>query len=178
MLLRGDTWNGFLKEYVESLPLGKRNDVLNGLTRFYKEYDKVDRIIKFEPRRYISGPYSSNSYVSLKGSFTKTKASALLKIHYYGSDWIFANRITIVADDFTWKSPALNFYRDHYTKVWEYAYLNLNKAEYRKLADRISSSKEVIIRFHGKQYYDDLQVTERMKQDISAMLKAIDAVNK
>ncbi|WP_283786217.1 hypothetical protein QNI23_007445 [Bermanella sp. WJH001] len=178
MLLRGDTWNGFLKEYIENLPLGKRNDLLNGLTRFYKEYDKVDKIIKFEPLRYISGPYSSNSYVSLKGSFTKSKASALLKINYYGSDWIFSNRITIVADDFTWKSPALKFYRDHYTKVWEYTYLDLDKAEYRMLADKITSSKEVIIRFHGKQYYDDLEVTERMKQDISAMLKAIDAINK
>ena len=177
MLLRGDTWNGFLKEYVESFPIEKRNDVLRGLTRFYKDYDKVDKVIKFEPLRYISGPYSSNSYVSLKGSLTRSKASALLKIRYYGSSWIFANRITVVADDFTWKSSDLHFYRDNYTKVWEYTYLDLSQPEYRKIANKIVSSKEVIIRFHGKQYYDDLQVTERMKQDISAMLKVIDAIN-
>ncbi|WP_019647367.1 hypothetical protein [Pseudoalteromonas piscicida] len=177
MLLRGNTWNGFLKAYVENLPLEKRNDVLNGLSRFYKEYDKVDRVIKFEPLRYISGPYSSNSYVSLKGSFTKLKASALLKIQYYGNDWLFADRITIVADDFIWKSPERKFYRDHYTKVWEYTYFDLKQMEFRRLADKIVTSKDVIIRFHGKQYYDDLQVTDRMKQDISVMLKAIDVIN-
>jgi hypothetical protein len=177
MLLRGKTWNGFLKEYIESFPIEKRDGILKGITRFYIEYDKVDKIIKFEPLRYISGPYSSNSYVSLKGTLTKSKANALLKIRYYGSSWIFASRITVVADDFTWKSPELKFYRDHYTKVWEYTFLDLNKPKYRNIADRIASSKDVIIRFHGKQYYADLQVTERMKQDISAMLKAIDIIN-
>jgi hypothetical protein len=178
MLLRGSEWNGFLKEYIESFPLEKRDDILKGLTRFYIGYDKVEKIIKFEPLRYISGPYSSNSYVSLKGSLTKSKANALLKIRYYGSSWIFAHRITVVADDFTWKSPELKFYRDNYTKVWEYTFLDLSNPKYRKIADKIASSKEVIIRFHGKQYYDDLQVTERMKKDILAMLKAIDAINK
>ncbi len=177
MLLRGDTWNGFLKEYVASFPLEKRGDILEGLSRFYIEFDKVYKIIKFEPLRYISGPYSSNSYVSLKGSLSTSKANALLKIQYYRSSWVFADRITIVADAFTWKSPELKLSRDHYTKVWEYTYLDISKPEYRKIADKIISSKEAIIRFHGKQYYDDLQITERMKQDISAMLKAIDAIN-
>lgn len=177
MLLRGQTWNGFLKDYVNSFPPEKRDGVLRALTRFYKEYDKVDKIIKFEPLRYASGPYSSNSYVSLEGSLTKSKANALLTIRYYGSSWIFAHRITIVADDFTWNSPELEFYRDHYTNVWEYTFFDISNPEYRKIADKIVSSKEAIIRFHGKEYYSDLEVTERMKKDMSAMLKAIDFIN-
>lgn len=123
------------------------------------------------------GPYSSTSYISLKGALTKSKAIALLEIYYYGSSWIFADRITVVADDFTWKSPELRFYRDHYTKVWEYTYLDVIRPKYRRIVDKIISSKYEIIRFHGDQYYDDLQVTERMKQDISEMLKAIDGIN-
>jgi len=177
MLLSGKTWNDFLKKYIESISIEKRDNVLKGLTRYFLEYDKVDKMIKFEPVRYLSGPYSSNSYVSLSGKITKSRANALLKFLYYGSSWIFAHRITVVADDFTWKSPNLKFYRDHYTNVWEYAYLDLDNVKYRKIADRIVSSKEVIVRFHGNQYYDDLQVTERMKKDISLMLKSIDAIN-
>jgi hypothetical protein len=113
----------------------------------------------------------------LKGSLTTSRATGLLKIYYYGESWLFADRITIVADDVTWKSPKLEFYRDHYSNVWEYTYLDISKPEYRRLANKIIASKDVIIRFHGKQYYDDLQVTEREKTDIAAMLKAIDAIN-
>jgi len=177
MLLRGWVWNDFLKKYVESFPLEKRDDILKGLTRFTVDYDKVEKIIKFEPLRYISGPYSSNSYVSLQGNLTKSKAYTLLKINYYGNSWVFAHKITVVADDFTWKSPELKFYRNHSSKVWEYTFLDLSNPQYRNIANKIASSKEVIIRFHGKQYYDDLQVTPRMKKDILEMLKAIDAIN-
>ena len=151
--------------------------MLDGLTKFYKEYDKVDKTIKFDPLRYISEPYAFNSYVSLTGNLTKSKANAFLKVRYHGSSWIFANSITVVADDFKWESPELKFYRDSYTKVTEYAYLDINKPEHRKIADKIISSKEVIIRFNGDQYYHDLEVTERMKKDIYVMLKTIDAIN-
>ncbi len=177
MLLRKNTWNGFLKKYIEKFSLEKRDTILRGLTRFYIAYDKVEKIIKFEPLRYISGPYSLNSYVSLQGSLTKSKASALLKIHYYSYSWIFANKITVIADNFTWKSPELKFYRDNNSKIWEYTFLDLDNPKYRMIADKIASSKEVIIRFYGEQYYDDIQITERMKEDILAMLKTIDTIN-
>lgn len=177
MLLRGNTWNGFLKKYIESFPINKRDAVLRGLSRYYKEYDKVEKNVRFEPLRYMSGPYSSTSYVSMQGSLTHSKANALLKFLYYGNSWIFAHSITVSADDFTWKSAELKFYRNNYSNVWEYSFLDISKPQYRKIADKIVSSKEVIIRFNGNQYYYDLQVTERMKQDISAMLKAVDAIN-
>lgn len=178
MLLRGNTWNGFLKGFIESLPVEKRDDVLKGLTRFYKEYDKVDKVIKFEPLRYISGPYTWHSYVSLKGQIKVGKVDAFVKIQYYGSSWIFAESIKVVADDFTWQSPKLNFYKDNYTEVWEYTYLDLSEPSVRELVNNIINSQETIIRFQGRQYYSDLVVTERMKIDLKAMIKAIDTINK
>ncbi len=178
MLLRGDNWNNCLKSFIESVPVNKRFDILDGITRYYFEYDKVEKKIKFEPLRYISGPYSSNSYISLKGSLTDQKAQALLMIQYMGDSWIFADNIKIVADDFSWQSPKMEFYRDNTSVVWEYTYLDLNNQEIRSLIDKIISAKEPIIRFVGQQYYSDLVVTERMKSDIKAMLKAIDTINR
>jgi len=60
--------------------------------------------------------------------------------------------------------------------VWETAYLNLSKKEYRAVAEKIVSSEEAIIRFQGKQYYSDLTVTDRMRDDIKYMLKALDQI--
>jgi hypothetical protein len=178
MLLRGDDWNNCLKSFIESIPAKKRFDILDGITRYYFEYDKVEKKIKFEPLRYISGPYSSNSYISLKGSLTNQKAQALLMIQYMGDSWVFADNIKIVADDFSWQSPKIEFYRDNTSVVWEYTYFNLDNLETRNLIDKIISAKESIIRFVGPQYYSDLVVTERMKSDIKAMLKAIDTINR
>ena len=178
MLLREKDWNGFLKDFVESFPISKRHDILNGLTRFYKSYYKVEKEITFEPLRYFSGPYASSSYVSLQGSFKKDKALSLMKIKYYGSDWIFSERIKIVADDYEWESPELEFYRDHsYGKVWEYAFLDVSEPKINEVLNAIISSDESIIRFYGTQYYSDLEVTDRMKTDLRAMLNAIKAVN-
>ena len=73
----------------------------------------------------------------------------------------------------------MEFYRDNYGgNVWEYAYLDISNPEYRKVADKIASSKEVIIRFQGKQYYSDLSLSQRMKSDLMAMLDVVDVVNK
>jgi hypothetical protein len=177
-LLRQGDWNESLKPFVSSYSQEKADTIIDGLTRYYWEYDKVDKKIKYEPLRYMSEPYSNSKYVSMQGSIEKGKAVGLLKLKFYGSSWIFADSVKIVADDLTWQSPKMNFYRDNYGgNVWEYAYLDISKPEYRDIANKIASSKEVIIRFQGKQYYSDLTLSQRMKSDLMAMLKAIDVVN-
>ncbi|HBG78647.1 MAG TPA: hypothetical protein DDW84_07390 [Phycisphaerales bacterium] len=178
MLLRSEDWTNCLKGFVESIPANKRYDVIDGITRFYFNYDKFEKAIKFEPLRYISGPYASNSYISLKGSLTNQKTQALLKVQYMGDSWIFADRIKIVADDFSWQSPTIEFYRDSTSVVWEYTYFDLANPEIRNLVDKIISANEVVIRFIGPQYYSDFDVPNRMKTDIAAMLKAIDTINR
>lgn len=176
-LLRGESWNGYLKRYVESFPVEKRGPILDGITRHVTDYDKVEGFIRFEPVRYISEPYSRKSYVAVMGVLRPGKATALLKLHYYGDSWLFAEGVKVVTDGVPFQSPALKFSRDHYGgKVWETALLDLSKPEVRALADKIVASKEAIIRFQGKQYYSDLTVTDRMREDIGAMLKAIDAI--
>jgi len=179
MLLRSKTWNDFLKEYIETFSLEQRDDILKGLTRFWLKYDKVNKYINFSPLKYSSGPYAKNSYVSLDGRFTDVKANANLIIRYFGKSPIFANKITVAAGDFIWETSSAerHFFSDQSSKAaLEYIVLELSNPKYRDIADKIISPNKVIIQFNGKHNYE-LTVTERMKQDISAMLKAIDAVN-
>lgn len=177
-LLRGQSWNDYLKAYVESFPVEKRGPILDGISRHVTDYDKVEGFIRFEPLRYISDAYSQKSYVAVVGILRPGKASAFLKLHYYGEDWLFAERVKVVTDGTPFQSPSLTFKRDHAGgKVWETVLLELSNPEVRALADRIVASKEAIIRFQGRQYYSDLTVSDRMREDIGAMLKALDAIN-
>ena len=176
-LLRGDDWNGYLKAYVDSFPPEKRDTILEGITRHVTDYDKVEGFIRFEPVRYMSGPYAKKSYVAVVGTLRPEKATVFLKLHYYDDSWLFAKSFKVVTDGVPFQSPAVRFNRDNYGgNVWETAYLDLSKKKYRALADKIVSSKEAIIRFQGKQYYSDLTVTDRMREDIGSMLKALDVI--
>lgn len=176
MLLRTSTWNGFLKDYVLSFPENDRDPILLALTRFWVGYDKVDKIIKFKPLAYFSGPYAFHPYISLTGTLEKYKVKAFVKLRYFGNNWIFAEKVKIVADDFTWESDNLNFTRDNSSgKVWEYAYLDYNNKEIKELLLKIVNSNETIIRFIGE-YYFDLTVTERMKKDIKSLINAIEII--
>lgn len=175
--LSGKKWDEFLKDYVEGFPVEKRDTILRGLTRFYVDYDQAEQAIRFEPLRYTTGPYSMHSYVSLVGTLTRGRAEALLKIRFYGLDWLHAHRIKAVADHFVWESPPLEFRREHSRRFWEYVLLDISEPEYRRLAEKFTSAEIAIIRFYGRERYSDLEVTERMKQDMEAMLAAMDAIN-
>lgn len=183
-VLSAEDWNGFLKDYIESFPPNKREVILQGLTRFVVKYDRVDKIIRFSPQftRYVfDGPPKPNvppnwSFISLTGTLGQKNASAFVQVQYSGDDWIFADSIKIVADDYTWESPKIDFKRDNSKMVWEYALLNYSDPEIAKLVDKIISSKEAIVRFKGKYYYD-LTVTRQMRDDMRYMLAAIKAIN-
>lgn len=176
-LLRLNDWDEYLSNYIYSLPIEKRHPVLDGVSRHYHEYDKVEKFIRFMPLKYISGPYALASHVALRGVLKDSIAFAYLVVQYYGASWIFADRLTIVVDDEKIELDSLVFKRDnHGGDVWEYALLSLANIEYRNIAKKISVANEVIIRFHG-QYYTDLEVSERMKTDLKAMLGAVYTLN-
>jgi len=149
ILLRGEEWDGFLKSYIETFPPAKREVILQGITRFCVDYDKVDKIIRFEPLRYIDGPYASTSYISFKGTLRPNKATAFVVVQYYGDDWIFADGIKVVADDYTWQSPKLEFSRDNYGgNVWEFELISYSDPVIAKMIDKVISSK-VLFRPNG-----------------------------
>lgn len=173
-----DEQSRHLETYVRSLPLEKREVILEGIRRHHTRHDEVKGFIRFEPVRRLSGPYARSSHIGLIGTLQPGKANAWAKIHYHNDVWVFAKGLRILTDDEIHELPDLKFRRDNYGgKVWETAVLDLSKSRNRDLIERIVSSKEAIIRFQGEKYYSDLPVTARMREDMEAMLKAIDAIN-
>ena len=169
-LLRGVEWEVYLKDYILSLPLEKRHDVVDGLTRHHHDYDEVEKLIKFKPIQYFSGPYHNTSYVGATGTISAEDTELMLVIKYYGSYWLFAERVKVVVGDYTWESRNMYFRREHDTNVWETGYISIIGKDRIELAEKIASSEKVIVRVYGRDHYHDIIVSEAMKADIKAAI--------
>ncbi|MDA3886312.1 MAG: hypothetical protein PF638_12025 [Candidatus Delongbacteria bacterium] len=177
MILSKNGWT-ILKEVIEPFSTKSSEVIINAFLRYSFGYDKVDKVIKFRPLQDFSSPYLEKSFILLKGFIENNKVSGSIMFNHHGKSWLFAKTIKIVADDFTWESPELNFMRENGSDyIVEYTFMDLEDKDSRILLDNIIKSKETIIRFRGDQYYSDFIVSDRMKSDIKIMLKAIDIIN-
>lgn len=130
----------------------------------------------FDGKVVVSGlPYNNkDSYLSAKIIFSKDgKATPFLVSHYENDNWLFVNKYSIAADDFRWKSKNLDFQRDNSSgKIWEWNNSYIND-EYLTILNKIVSAKEIKIRFHGKQYYDDYALTQIQQKELSSLVELI-----
>ena len=186
-LLRVKTRDDVLMPLIERYPAAKRDLIVDGLTKHDFDYDKVDQVIRFEPRRFafqrepirfIPEPYAQKSYVAVVGQIKASRADAWLRFRYHGRFWIFADQLSIMIDGKTTNLTSVKFSRNNLDTVWETAALDLNIAANRNLVDRLVSSKEAIVRFRGSRGSSDLIVTDRMRSDLKAMLIAVDTINR
>lgn len=174
--IKTSDWNGYLKNFVLKFPAATGDSILDGLTRGYSEYDKVEKMIRFGPDRDEASEYFDNSYIAFSGFIKNSKISAFVKFNYSGSNWIYANRIKLVCDDDTFEFDSLSFFSyEASTFVSEYVILDFDENMYR-LITKIISSNETIIRFYGDPMYSDLVVSEKMKLDMKSFLKTINAL--
>lgn len=140
-------------------------DLLVGSDDIRIETDRVEGITYVKPFYY-----SNKSSYQIHLAYTDNHHFFRVKLKYYGSDWIFANSITVSANDFRWRSGPLPFKRDHYAEVWEWVDVPLD-AHYVSISERLSNSDFAVIRFHGKSYYSDLELTDREQENLILMLK-------
>ena len=107
-----------------------------------------------------------------------------IRYNYTADDWVFWEKLTIVTDEhkyFKLVGPFDTVRDNDGGVVWEYydepLYSNqsLDTEELLMLQD-IADSEEVIIRFEGDEYYDDLYVTDTDKaiiRDVLALYSAL-----
>ena len=174
--IKTSDWNGYLKNLVSDFPPSTADSILDGLTLYYHEWDKVERMIRFDADRNPSANYNGHSYICFSGFIKDKKVIPFVKFNYSGPDWIYANRIKLVCDDETFEYDSLRFYTIATTQyVSEYVLMPYN-AEMQDLITKIINSKETIIRFYGDPIYSDLVVTNRMKLDLKEFMKTIKAL--
>jgi hypothetical protein len=175
--IKTSDWNAYLKDFVLKFPIAKSDSIMDGLSRCYYEYDKVEKMIRFGPDRDVASEYYNKSYLAFSGFIKGTKIQPFVKFNYMGADWIYASRIKLVCDDETYEYDSLKFYTLGSTDfVSEYVLMPFNETM-QELIPKIVNSKETIIRFYGDPIYSDFTVSPGMKLDMKKFLKTINALH-
>ena len=169
-------WNGYLKNLVSKFPPAIGDSIVDGLTRVYYEYDKVEKMIRFDADKSVTSGYTNHSYIAFSGFIKDSKIIPFVKFNYTGTDWVYANRIKLVCDDETFEYDSLKFLtHGSFDFVSEYTLIPFNE-RMQELIPKIIKSKETIIRFYGDPVYSDLTVSSEMKIDMETFLKTIRAM--
>lgn len=89
-------------------------------------------------------------------------------VHYTGDNWLFIQNAKFNIDGEIVPLRASKWDRDNDSEIWEWADLS-DTPETRRLMVKIANSKETIIRFEGRTYYDNVTVRNSDKQAIKDM---------
>ncbi len=175
-LIKTSDWNNYLKDFILKFPVATSDSIVDGLTRCYYEYDKVEKMIRFDTDKSPASDYYNKSYIAFSGYIKGIKIYPFVKFNYTGTDWIYANRIKLVCDDETFEYDSLKFYT-YGTEdfVSEYILLPFDESM-QELIPKIIKSKETIIRFYGDPIYSDFIVSNEMILDMKKFMKTIKAL--
>ena len=88
-----------------------------------------------------------------------------LKIQYSASDWLFVQSFKLLIDDDSFGYDPGNIERDHSTFVWEWSDAPVTSYS-NMLLNSLVLSKKAKIRFIGKQYHKDKDITPKQLTSI------------
>ena len=160
-----------IREIANKYP-AHRIELAEALSTMTIEYDD------FEGRTIVSAPRYNNrdAYLSLKIMFEDSGEVSSFMVAYYEADnWLFVDQFSVVAGDFRWDSAVADFSRDHTGgKIWEWTTKPLTD-DRRNMLNEVASAKEAKVRFRGRQYYDDYQLTSVQQAELSRLLTIVQA---
>lgn len=173
-VLSQNEWE-IIKRIIDNYPDDKKDILINALTRYSIQYDSMLSEYNFS----LSGPeYDLKSSVTIGGKIKNNTILASVTFKYYGSGWIFAEKIISKIDGELETTDTMHFSRSTVrgSYVLEIASRPLLLPTWRDYLDRIANSKETTVRISGARNVD-IEITEKMRQDIKYMLDAIDLMN-
>lgn len=185
--LNEERWNGFLKKYMESLPLNMRDATLRTLMHSYVKYDDLENEIVF---RTAIGPKEvfgeERGEIYYFGTIKNKKAEAQIEFRYRTSlrmayktsnGPIGLNRIKIYTDD-TQFEPKLVFNRTcQMGAESECALMPLNNNENLLIAQTIASGKKSVIRYYGSNRSYDYILSDSNKNSLKLAIKSLVEIN-
>lgn len=170
---KSDYWSPCVREFVQTQPESARIALGEALSTYSTSCTGGPaRRIEFRtPRAGRTAP--AQSYLGVVGALEPATCELALTAAYYGEP-IRADRITLIADGVWWSSQRLAFDRDD---GWEIATLPMSRSLVRTIEEALAA-RVTVLRFEGARTYEDVIVTDDMKQDLRAMLDALDAINR
>lgn len=170
---KSDFWSPCVRDFVETQPEAARETLGEALSLYTTTCTKdPERRVEFQPPR-TGRTAPASSQLGLIGALERGTREVALRAAYHGEP-VHAERITLIADGVWWSSPRLGFERDD---GWEIATLPLTR-ELARVVKRAIEARETLLRFEAANGYEDVVVTDEMKQELRVMLDALDAINR
>lgn len=141
-------------------------------TEFLNNFDLFRRSKDDFENRFILSAADYEAPLEVDVFLNGDGISGRVEIAYHSKSWLFVEAVKINADGETFELNELKgkkFKRDSGTSIREWAYIELNEDAVSKLK-KIINSKRTQIRFYGKDYYDDKEVTADTKAQIRISL--------
>jgi hypothetical protein len=170
---KSDYWSPCVRDFVQTQPEVARDTLGEALSLYSTTCTGGPaRRVEFQTPR-VGRTARPQSHLGLIGALERATCELALRAAYHGEP-VHAERITLIADGAWWSSPRIDLERDG---GWEIATLPLTRALAR-VVKRAIDARDTLLRFEGAQGYEDVTVTEDMKQDLRVMLDALDAINR
>lgn len=98
-------------------------------------------------------------------------------VHYTAESWLFVEKVSFNVDGVIVPLPDAEWKRDNDSEIWEWADVPVNIL-LRMLLNKIADSKKTVVRFEGRQYFDNVTISATDKQAIRDMFVAEEALKK
>lgn len=150
----------------------KNPKVIDMLINLNLYIDKLDNKIYIHSNNYNDYPFSPRVV------YLGNKLSLVADINYNASSWLFIENMSISVDGKLYDFDKLKFDREVKSGgISETALITLGESEIEMLKN-IIKSKNSFVRFNGKKYYNDVEITKEAKQQILEILKVYYLSNK
>lgn len=176
---KSDFWSPCVREFVQGQPEGVRDALGEALSLYSTACTGgPSRRVEFQtPRADRTAP--AQSYLGVIGALEASSCELALRAAYRrpvvpAGPPVRAERITLIADGVRWSSPRIDF-DDH--DGWEVATLPLTR-ELARVVMRTAEARDALLRFEAGAAYEDVVLTDDMKQDLRVMLDALDAIHR
>jgi len=170
---KSDYWSPCVRDFVDTQPEAAREALGEALSLYSTTCTKdPERRVEFQtPRAGRTAP--ARSPLGLIGTLGRATCELALRAAYHGEP-VHAERITLIADGVRWSSPRLDFDGDD---GWEVATLPFTRALAR-VVRRAIEARDTLLRFESAKGYEDVVVTDELKQELRVMIDALDAINR
>jgi hypothetical protein len=169
---KSDYWSPCVRDFVQTQPEPARAVLGEALSLYSTSCTGGPaRRVEFQTPAGRLAP--AQSYIGLVGALEQSRGELALRAAFHGQA-VRADRITLIADGARWSSPRIDFEDDD---GWEIATLPLTR-ELARVVRRAADARDVLLRFESERSYEDVAVSEDMKQDLRVMLDALDAINR